>query len=72
MATVNKITVRQRDVLVLLAEGKTYVQIAETLSIGAGTVNTHLANLYMRLQVHSRSQAVALWEEMNRRGLVRK
>lgn len=58
---------RQLEILVLLVEGRTQKQIAETLVISPKTVGTHIQSLLARLGVHSRAQAVA---EAFRRGLV--
>jgi PAS domain S-box-containing protein len=53
------LTGRQHEILVLLAEGMTNAGIAEKLHVSANTVASHLKNLYPRLKVNSRSQAVA-------------
>ncbi|HEX2979134.1 MAG TPA: response regulator transcription factor, partial [Anaerolineaceae bacterium] len=51
---------REHDVLRLLAEGLDNPRIAETLSIAEGTVKNHVTNIYEKLGVHSRAEAVAL------------
>lgn len=53
------LTRRERQILQLLASGLTNAQIAERLSVSANTVASHLKNLYPKLRVNSRSQAVA-------------
>jgi DNA-binding NarL/FixJ family response regulator len=50
---------REREVLELLARGYLYKEIADALHISVPTVNTHIRRIYEKLQVHSRSQAVA-------------
>lgn len=50
---------RERQVLALLAGGQSSVQIAEQLAIGLKAVEYHVTNLYEKLQVESRTQAVA-------------
>ena len=45
--------------LELLATGRSNREIAVALHIGAETVKTHLSNLYLKLAVTSRDQAVA-------------
>jgi LuxR family maltose regulon positive regulatory protein len=50
---------REQDVLRLIAAGLSNQEIAQRLIISVGTVKTHLINLYGKLEVHSRTQAVA-------------
>lgn len=52
------LTPREREVLRLLAEGKTNKAIAGALGVSARTVNFHLDNLYAKLGVASRTEAV--------------
>ncbi|HEV8276622.1 MAG TPA: LuxR C-terminal-related transcriptional regulator, partial [Streptosporangiaceae bacterium] len=49
-----RLTLRQKDLLQLVAAGHTNTQIARRLGITEGTVRTHLENIYERLQVSSR------------------
>ena len=49
---------RENEVLQLLADGLLYKEIAERLYIGHGTVRQHLHNIYEKLQVHNRTEAV--------------
>ena len=51
---------REREILGLLAEGKTQKQIATTLVISPKTVATHIQHLLAKLGAHSRAQAIAL------------
>jgi predicted ATPase/class 3 adenylate cyclase/DNA-binding CsgD family transcriptional regulator len=51
------LTVREAEVLRLLAQGLTDAQIAEQLIISPRTVNTHLTAIYGKIQVSSRSAA---------------
>jgi LuxR family maltose regulon positive regulatory protein len=53
------------EVLKLLARGYSDQRIAETLFIAAGTVHKHLKNIYGKLQVHSRTEAIAHARELN-------
>ena len=62
------LTARERDVLVLVAEGRSNRDIGRILSIGERTVQTHLGNVLTKLDLASRTQA-ALWAV--REGLVR-
>jgi ATP/maltotriose-dependent transcriptional regulator MalT len=56
---VEPLTPRELDVLALLAQGLTNKEIAQRLVISPGTVRQHAYNLYQKLHVHSRQQAVA-------------
>ena len=58
---------REREILSLLADGRTQGQIATELVISPKTVATHIQHILSKLGVHTRAQAVAL---AFRRGLV--
>lgn len=54
---------REVEVLVLLARGYSNERIAGELSITEGTVKNHVSQIYMKLGLHSRAEAVAwAWE----------
>lgn len=50
---------REQSVLALLSKGYLYKEIADSLGVSVPTVNTYIRRIYDKLQVHSRSQAVA-------------
>jgi LuxR family maltose regulon positive regulatory protein len=50
---------REQAVLRLMSEGKSNQEIAHALVVTVSTVKTHLNNIYAKLQVHTRLQAVA-------------
>ena len=50
---------RELDVLLALTEGYTYKSIAEKLFVSVNTVRFHLRNIYAKLHVRSRTEAVA-------------
>lgn len=52
------LTKREQEVLGLLAEGYRYKEIAAALFISEETVRTHVRNLYEKLQVQSRTEAI--------------
>jgi len=54
-----KLAPRQKQVLELLAHGYLYKEIADRLGLSITTVNCYIRGIYEKLQVHSRSQAVA-------------
>jgi ATP/maltotriose-dependent transcriptional regulator MalT len=52
------LTARELDVLQLLAQGYTYRQAASHLHVSAHTVQTHIKNIYAKLEVHSARAAI--------------
>lgn len=64
-ADVAGLTEREREVLRHLAEGRSNREIADALFIGEATVKTHLGNVYEKLGVANRVQAVAKVHELN-------
>lgn len=53
-----KLSQREREVLRLVASGYTSTEIGSRLMISGMTVNTHIRNIYRKLQVRTRAQAV--------------
>ncbi len=53
------LTDREMEVLELMAQGKTNREIAEALVLAVGTVKKHTNNIFQKLNVHNRTQAVA-------------
>jgi DNA-binding NarL/FixJ family response regulator len=49
---------REMELLTHLAKGFQYKEIAEAMSISVPTVRAHIRNIYEKLQVHSRTEAV--------------
>jgi LuxR family maltose regulon positive regulatory protein len=58
------LTRREAQILALLAERLSDKEIAERLYIAPGTVKKHLGNLYSKLDVHDRLQAVSRAREL--------
>lgn len=54
-----RLTARERDVLALVADGRTNAQIATELFLSQATVKTHLVHVFEKLRVTSRTEAVA-------------
>jgi DNA-binding NarL/FixJ family response regulator len=52
------LTARERDVVKLLAEGKTVRAAATALGLSSKTVDTHKFNLMRKLGVHNKAQLV--------------
>jgi DNA-binding CsgD family transcriptional regulator len=57
-ATIAALSMREREVLALLAGGLTNKELARRLNVSENTVKTHLANVYEKLGVGGRVQAV--------------
>jgi DNA-binding NarL/FixJ family response regulator len=59
----SELTSRENEVLVLIAKGYDNRKIAELLTISEGTVKNHVSNIYDKIGVNSRAEAVAwAWE----------
>ena len=55
-----RLTGRETEVLEQLSKGLPYTSIAENLCISPSTVRRHIENIYQKLQVHSKTEAIAL------------
>ncbi|TIS78489.1 MAG: response regulator transcription factor, partial [Mesorhizobium sp.] len=64
----SQLTVRERELLAVLSDGWTNLQIATRTGISENTVKYHLKNLYDKLDVRNRAMAVALYANEKRRG----
>ena len=53
-----ELTEREREILQLIARGQSNADIAEALTISLKTVRNHVSNIYNKLQVADRAQAV--------------
>jgi DNA-binding CsgD family transcriptional regulator len=60
---VPRLTPREREILGLVAEGRTNAEIAERLCVSPGTVRRHLENIFRKLGVHTRTAAAAFVRE---------
>ena len=56
----DSLTPREKEMLQMVSSGYTSSEIASRLMISAQTVNTHLKNVFRKLQVRSRAQAVSI------------
>ena len=53
-----KLTAREVDVLEQLSKGLSYNAIADNLILSSGTIRKHIENIYRKLQVHNKLEAV--------------
>jgi DNA-binding NarL/FixJ family response regulator len=56
---------REHEILELLIEGLTYKEIATKCFISPETMNSHIKNIYQKLNVHSRAEATARFGNNN-------
>ena len=54
-----QLTAREREIVSMVAAGKTNAQIAADLWVSPGTVKKHLENVYLKLGVGSRAAAAS-------------
>lgn len=64
----SRLTTRERELLSVMADGWTNLQIAARTGISENTVKYHLKNLYDKLDVRNRAMAVALYASEKNRG----
>ena len=57
------LTLKEKEVLRLIASGKLNKEIAEELSVETSTIKTHVSNLYKKIGVTKRSEAVAYYKK---------
>lgn len=56
---------REHEVLVKMAEGMSNQEIAQALFVSESTVKTHVSNIYFKLDVKRRTQAIQVAKERN-------
>jgi LuxR family maltose regulon positive regulatory protein len=61
---VEPLSPRELEVMQLIASGASNAEIAQKLYIAVGTVKNHVKNIYAKLNVHSRAQAIARSREL--------
>jgi DNA-binding NarL/FixJ family response regulator len=59
------LTIREKNIMSLLVDGYSYKMIADSCEISYATVNTHLKNIYKKLQVTTGKEAVAKAVKLN-------
>ena len=56
--SIGHLTLREIQILKLVAKGITNAQIAEVLNLSIGTIKRHFADLFNKLNVSSRTEAI--------------
>ena len=54
------ITIREREILLHLAQGKTNKEISKDLFLSPSTVRNHISNIFTKLKISNRSQATRI------------
>lgn len=55
---IKSLNTKEKEILDLLAAGYRYKEIAEKMFLGVETIRSYIRNIYSKLQVHSRTDAV--------------
>lgn len=58
------LTTREQEVMKLLQKGYTNKQMAETLCVSLATIKTHLVNIFSKMHVNNRIEAITKYQEM--------
>ena len=53
-----ELTDREREILELIAQGRSNAEITETLGLSPKTVRNHVSNVFAKLQVRDRAEAI--------------
>ncbi len=70
MGTYNQLTAREFQILALLAAGNKDLNIASALAIELETVKSHNKNIFRKLNVRNRAEAVLYW--LNHQSMITK
>jgi len=62
-SALDKLTPRERQIYLLVAEGKTNIYISATLGISINTVRTHIDNIRRKLGIRGRGWAILSQED---------
>lgn len=54
------LTRREREILILIAKGRTNQEIADSLVLSYSTVRNHISSIFTKLEINNRAQATAL------------
>jgi len=56
-----KLSIREKEVLTFLVEGLEYKEIGQQMSVSPNTIRNHIANIYRKLHVTSKAQAIRVF-----------
>jgi DNA-binding NarL/FixJ family response regulator len=59
------LTIRETEVLRLIAAGHSNRQIADTLFLSPRTIERHIANIYLKIDAHSKTEATSYARQYN-------
>lgn len=62
----SQLTLRENEVLTLLTRGNSYAKIGETLHVSRNTIKYHIRNIYEKLHISSREEAIQLMKDKER------
>ncbi|WP_251178676.1 response regulator transcription factor [Adlercreutzia agrestimuris] len=65
VARLHGLTLREEEILALLAQGKSTPRIQQELCISNGTAKSHIRHIYAKLNVHSRDEVIQLVNTMD-------
>lgn len=57
-ASVNELTTREKEIIHWFAQGMIYKEIGEKLEVSPQTIRTHIRNIYEKLHVNSKTEAI--------------
>ena len=61
----NSFSERENEIIDYLSQGATYKTIAEKLFVTPSTINFHIQNIYLKLNVNSKSEALSKLRELD-------
>jgi DNA-binding NarL/FixJ family response regulator len=60
--TTSALSPQETKIMTLLAEGKLYNEIGQRLNLSPQTVKNHMAQIFLKLKVRNRTEAVLAWQ----------
>ncbi|MEQ3363257.1 helix-turn-helix transcriptional regulator [Raoultibacter massiliensis] len=72
MASDFKLSRREKEVLILLAEGHTQAYVCDYYTLSPGTVKSHVSHIYRKLKIHKREELFDLFETYRQKSKTRR